>query len=176
MPATKRCHVLVSETICVYKILDQSTLSQFCFSLFHISMGKANNLSDFGKGQIVLAKRLGKSISKTPTLVVCSGYAVISTCQRWSPTGHTLIQQQGVGRPCLIDARGQCRLSHLQHQEGYITCNFSHGDGPNIAIHHMVLNMGLCGHSPIHVSMLTAVHRHQCIQWAHSRRHWTIND
>jgi len=40
-------------------------------------MGKRKNLSEFDKGQIVMARRLGQSISKTAALVgvfpVCSG-------------------------------------------------------------------------------------------------------
>ncbi|MBN3309347.1 CUX2 protein, partial [Amia calva] len=41
-------------------------------------MGKCKDLSDFDKGQIVMARRLGQSISKTAALVGCSWSAVCS--------------------------------------------------------------------------------------------------
>lgn len=40
-------------------------------------MGKCRNLSDFDKRQIVMARPLGQSISKTTRLVGCSQYAVV---------------------------------------------------------------------------------------------------
>ncbi|ROL46582.1 hypothetical protein DPX16_21766 [Anabarilius grahami] len=39
-------------------------------------MGKRKDLSEFDKGQIVMARRLGQSISKTAALVGCSRSAV----------------------------------------------------------------------------------------------------
>ncbi|XP_056401403.1 acidic leucine-rich nuclear phosphoprotein 32 family member E isoform X3 [Hyla sarda] len=56
-------------------------------------MGKRKDLSDltdFEKGQIVMAMRLGESISKTAGLVGCSRYAVVSTYQNWSEEGQPL--------------------------------------------------------------------------------------
>ncbi len=41
-------------------------------------MGKRKDLSEFDKGQIVMARRLGQSISKTAALVGCSQSAVVS--------------------------------------------------------------------------------------------------
>ena len=42
-------------------------------------MGRSKDLSDFDKGQIVMARRLGQSISETARLVRCSRSAVVST-------------------------------------------------------------------------------------------------
>ncbi|ROL46548.1 hypothetical protein DPX16_21732 [Anabarilius grahami] len=47
-------------------------------------MGKRKDLSEFDKGQIVMARRLGQSISKTSALVGCSRSAVVSIYQKWS--------------------------------------------------------------------------------------------
>nr|XP_055063695.1 fibroblast growth factor receptor 1-A-like isoform X2 [Misgurnus anguillicaudatus] len=61
--------------------------------------GKRKDLSDFDKGQIVMARRLGQSISKTAALVGCSQSAVVSTYQKWSKEGKEVEKQQGHGRP-----------------------------------------------------------------------------
>ncbi|ROL44269.1 Muscular LMNA-interacting protein [Anabarilius grahami] len=71
-------------------------------------MGKRKDLSEFDKGQIVMAKRLGQSISKTVALVGCSRSAVISIYQKCSKTVVNL--RQGHGRP---DARGERRLARV---------------------------------------------------------------
>lgn len=42
-------------------------------------MGKRKDVSDYGKGRIVTARRLGQSISKTAGIVGCLQYAVVST-------------------------------------------------------------------------------------------------
>ncbi|KAG9346225.1 hypothetical protein JZ751_008050 [Albula glossodonta] len=76
-------------------------------------MGKRKDLSDFDKGQIVMARRLGQSISKTAALVGCSRSAVVSTYQKWSKEGKAVNRRQGHGRPRLIDARGERRLARV---------------------------------------------------------------
>ncbi|ROI16577.1 hypothetical protein DPX16_22554 [Anabarilius grahami] len=50
-------------------------------------MGKRKDLSEFDKGQIVMARRLGQSISKTAALVGCSRSAVVSIYQKWFRKG-----------------------------------------------------------------------------------------
>ena len=50
-------------------------------------MGKRKDLSEFDKDQIVMARRLGQSISKTAALVGCSRSAVVSIYQKWSKEG-----------------------------------------------------------------------------------------
>ncbi|ROL41197.1 hypothetical protein DPX16_10349 [Anabarilius grahami] len=73
-------------------------------------MGKRKDLSEFDKSQIVMARRLGQSISKTAALVGCSRSAVVSIYQKWSKEGTVENRRQGHGRPRLIDARGERRL------------------------------------------------------------------
>ncbi|KAK3572367.1 hypothetical protein QTP86_032597 [Hemibagrus guttatus] len=46
-------------------------------------MGKRKGLSEFDKGQIVMARRLDQSISKTVALVGCSQSAVVSIYQKY---------------------------------------------------------------------------------------------
>ncbi|KAK3556915.1 hypothetical protein QTP70_022417 [Hemibagrus guttatus] len=50
-------------------------------------MDKRKDLSEFDKGQIVMARPLDQSISKTAALVGCSRSAVISIYQKWSREG-----------------------------------------------------------------------------------------
>lgn len=45
-------------------------------------MGKHKDLSNFDKGQIVMAGRSGQSISRTAGFVGCSRSAVVDTYQR----------------------------------------------------------------------------------------------
>ncbi|ROL51966.1 hypothetical protein DPX16_19485 [Anabarilius grahami] len=68
-------------------------------------MGKRKDLSKFDKGQIVMARRLGQSISKTAALVGCSRSAVVSIYQKWSKEGTVVNRRQGHGRPRIIDAQ-----------------------------------------------------------------------
>ncbi|ROL49674.1 hypothetical protein DPX16_16000 [Anabarilius grahami] len=68
-------------------------------------MGKRKDLIAFDKGQIVMARRLGQSISKTAALVGCSRSAVVSIYQKCSKKGTVVNQRQSHGRPRLIDAR-----------------------------------------------------------------------
>ncbi|MCI4384884.1 hypothetical protein PGIGA_G00043950 [Pangasianodon gigas] len=76
-------------------------------------MGKGKDLSDFDKGQIVMARRLGQSISKTAGLVGCSRYAVVSTYQKWSKEGQPVNQRESHGCPRLTDVCEERRLAHL---------------------------------------------------------------
>ncbi|ROL54188.1 hypothetical protein DPX16_10611 [Anabarilius grahami] len=74
-------------------------------------MSKCKDLSEFDKGQIVIARQLGQSISKTAALVGCSRSAVVSIYQKWSKEGTVMNRRQGHGRPRLIDACGERRLA-----------------------------------------------------------------
>ncbi len=56
-------------------------------------MGKSKDLSEFDKGQIVMAKP-GQSISKTAALVGCSWSAVVSIYQKWSKEGTVVKRRQ----------------------------------------------------------------------------------
>ncbi|ROI16550.1 hypothetical protein DPX16_2744 [Anabarilius grahami] len=66
-------------------------------------MGKRKDLREFDKGQIVMARRLGQSISKTAALVGCSRSAVVSIYQKRSKEGTVVNRRQGHVRPRLID-------------------------------------------------------------------------
>ncbi|KAK3536066.1 hypothetical protein QTP70_026467 [Hemibagrus guttatus] len=50
-------------------------------------MDKSKDLSEFDKGQIVMARPLDQNIFKTAALVGCSWSAVVSIYQKWSKEG-----------------------------------------------------------------------------------------
>ncbi|GBM23081.1 hypothetical protein AVEN_67049-1 [Araneus ventricosus] len=79
-------------------------------------MGKAADLSEFDRGQIVMARRLGTSITETARLVGCSRSAVVSIHAKWINDGDTSSRRQGVGRPRVIKEKGRRRLSRLVKQ------------------------------------------------------------
>ncbi|ROL50303.1 hypothetical protein DPX16_19107 [Anabarilius grahami] len=76
-------------------------------------MGKHKDLSEFDKGQIVMARQLGQSISKTAALVGCSRSAVVSIYQKWLKEGTVVNWRQGHGWPRLIDAHVERRLARV---------------------------------------------------------------
>ncbi|GBM69320.1 hypothetical protein AVEN_112659-1 [Araneus ventricosus] len=79
-------------------------------------MGKAADLSEFYRGQIVMARRLGTSITETARLVGCSRSAVVSIHAKWINDDDTSSRRQGVGRPRVIKEKGRRRLSRLVKQ------------------------------------------------------------
>lgn len=146
-------------------------------------MGKRKDLSDFDKGQIVMAKRLGQSNSQTAALVGCSRSAVIRTYQIWSKEGKPSNRRQGHGRPRLIDAQGEQRLALVVQSNAWatvaqITEKVNAGSDRKVSehtVHRSLLRMEQSGCSPVRVSMLAAAHVHsqKRIESAHEHQNWT---
>ncbi|TMZ23716.1 hypothetical protein EMF65_34440 [Klebsiella pneumoniae] len=144
-------------------------------------MGKRKDLSEFDKDQIVMAKRLGQSISKTAALVGCSRSAVVSIYQKWSKEGTVVNRRQGHGRPRLIDARGERRLacvvrSNRRATVAQIAQEVNAGSDRKVSeytVHHSLLHMGLHSCRPVRVPMLTPVHRRKHQQWTLEHQNWT---
>ncbi|CAL1266832.1 unnamed protein product [Larinioides sclopetarius] len=76
-------------------------------------MEKAADLSDFDRGQIVMSRRLGTSISETIRLVGCLRSTVVSTYAKWMNDGVTSSRRHGVGRPHAMKEKGHRRLSRM---------------------------------------------------------------
>ncbi|GFX24639.1 HTH_Tnp_Tc3_2 domain-containing protein [Trichonephila clavipes] len=79
-------------------------------------MGNAADLSNFDRGQIVVARRLGTSTSETARLVGCSRSTVVGTYARWMNDGETSSRRHGVGRLHAIKEKGHRRLSRMVKQ------------------------------------------------------------
>ncbi|GBN47204.1 hypothetical protein AVEN_173669-1 [Araneus ventricosus] len=79
-------------------------------------MGKVADLSEFDRGQIVMTRRLGTSITETARLVGCSRSAVISIHTKCINDGDTSSRRQCVSRTRVIKEKGRRRLSRLVKQ------------------------------------------------------------
>ncbi|GFV35873.1 uncharacterized protein TNCV_2866331 [Trichonephila clavipes] len=78
-------------------------------------MGNAADLSDFDRGQIVMARRLATSISETARLVCCSRSTVVSTHAKWLNDYETSSRRHGVKR--LHAIQEQKPLETVSHGE-----------------------------------------------------------
>ncbi|ROJ44626.1 Zinc transporter ZIP11 [Anabarilius grahami] len=144
-------------------------------------MGKRKDLSEFEKGQIVMARGLGQSISKTAALVGCSRSAVVSIYQKCSKEGTVVNRRQGHGRPRLIDARGERRLAHVvrfnrRATVAQIAQEVNAGSDRKVSeytVHHSLLCLGLHRCRPVRVPMLTPVHRRKSQQRTREHQNWT---
>uniref|UniRef100_A0A8P4G4M8 Transposable element Tcb1 transposase n=1 Tax=Dicentrarchus labrax TaxID=13489 RepID=A0A8P4G4M8_DICLA len=144
-------------------------------------MGKCKDLNDFVKGQIVMARLLGQSISETAALVGCSRSAVVSIYQKWSKEGKVVNRRQGQGRPRLIDARGERRLARVVQSNRRATVaqiaeKVNAGSDRKVSehtVHRSLLRIGLRRYRPVRVPMLTPVHCRERLQWALEHQNWT---
>uniref|UniRef100_A0A671YBG6 Tc1-like transposase DDE domain-containing protein n=1 Tax=Sparus aurata TaxID=8175 RepID=A0A671YBG6_SPAAU len=144
-------------------------------------MGKCKDLSDFNRGQIVMARRLGQSISETAGLVGCSRSAVVSTYQKWSKEGQPVNRRKGHGRPRLIDARGERRLarvvqSHSKATVAQIAERINAGSDRKVSeytVHRSLLRMGVRSRRPVRLPMLTTVLWRMRLKWALEHQNWT---
>ncbi|GBM65331.1 hypothetical protein AVEN_12097-1 [Araneus ventricosus] len=147
-------------------------------------MGKAADLSEFDRGQIVMARRLGTSITETARLVGCSRSAVVSIHAKWINDGDTSSRRQCVGRPRVIKETGRRRLSRLVKQNrrqivAQLTAQHNAGSSASVSEHTVqrtLLDMGLCSRRPTHVPLLTKRHRQLRLQWAREHRDWTMDE
>lgn len=146
-------------------------------------MGKAADLSDFDRGQIVMARRLGTSITETARLVGCSRSTVVSTYAKWMKDGETSSRRHGVGRPHAIQEKGRRRLSRMVKQNrsqtvAQLTAQYNAGPSGNVSEHTVqrtLLDMGLRSKRPTRVPLLTKRHRQLRLRWAREHRDWSMD-
>ncbi|GBM10097.1 hypothetical protein AVEN_92921-1 [Araneus ventricosus] len=147
-------------------------------------MGKAADLNEFDRGQIVMARRLGMSITEIARLVGCSRSAVVSIHAKWINDGDTSSRRQGVGRPRVIKEKGRQKLPHLVMQNrsrtvAQLTAQYNAGPSVSVSEHTVQrapLDMGLCSRRPTRVPLLTKRHRQLRLQWAREHRDWTMDE
>ncbi|GBM88008.1 hypothetical protein AVEN_185941-1 [Araneus ventricosus] len=114
-------------------------------------MGKAADLSEFDRGQIVMARRLETSITETARLVGCSRSAIVNIHAKWINDGDISSRCQGVGRSRVIKGKGRRRLSRLVKQNGrqtavQLTAQYNAGPSASVSEHTVqrtLLDMGL---------------------------------
>ncbi|ROL53769.1 Transposable element Tcb1 transposase [Anabarilius grahami] len=144
-------------------------------------MGKRKDLSEFDKGQIVMARRLGQSISKTAALVGCSRSAVVSIYQKCFKEGTVVNRRQGHGRPRLIDARGERRLARVVQSNrratvAQIAQEVNAGSDRKVSEYtvYTVYRIHSASHCrPVRAPMLTPDHHRKRQQWTREHQNWT---
>ncbi|GBN01329.1 hypothetical protein AVEN_24147-1 [Araneus ventricosus] len=147
-------------------------------------MGKAADISEFHRWQIVMARRLGTSITETARLEGCSRSAVVSTHAKWINEGDTSSRRQGVGRPRVIKEKGRWRLSRLVKQNrrqtvAQLTAHYNACPSASVSEHTVqwtLLYMGLCSRRPTRVPLLTKRHPQLRLQWAREHQDWTMDE
>ena len=77
-------------------------------------MGKAEKLSDFGRGQVIMIRMLGTSNSETLRLVDCSQSSAVIIHSKWINDGET--RRHGVGHSHVIKEKGHRSLLRLLKQ------------------------------------------------------------
>ncbi|GBL78668.1 hypothetical protein AVEN_65240-1 [Araneus ventricosus] len=135
-------------------------------------MGKAADLSEFDRGQIVMARRLGMNITETARLVGCSRSAVVSIHAKWINDGDTSSRRQGVGPPRVMKEKGRRILSRLAKQNrrqtvAQLTAQYNADPNASVSEHTVqrtLLDMGLCSRRPTRVPLLTKRHRQLRLQ------------
>ncbi|GBN42102.1 hypothetical protein AVEN_209180-1 [Araneus ventricosus] len=147
-------------------------------------MGKAAHLSEFDRGQIVMARRLETSITETARLIGCSRSAVVSIHAKWINDGDTSSRHQGFGRPRVIKEKGRQRLSSLIKQNlrqtvALLTAQYNADLSASVSEHTVQrtrLDMRLCSRRPTRMPLLTKRHRQLRLQWAREHRDWTMDE
>ncbi|KAF3698669.1 hypothetical protein EXN66_Car014356 [Channa argus] len=130
-------------------------------------MEDSEDLSDFDKGQIVMARQLGQSISQTAELVGCSQSAVVSIYKKWSKDGQPLNRQQCHGRLEVIPARAEQRVARSGRSHGKATTK-QIADNLNASFDEQQSENALLR------GILTPVHCQERLHWAHERQNWTM--
>ncbi|GFW86552.1 transposable element Tcb2 transposase [Trichonephila clavipes] len=146
-------------------------------------MGKAADLSDFDRGQIVMARRLGTSISETARVVGCLRSTVVSIYAKWMNDGETSNRRHGVGRPHAIKEKSHRRLSRMMKQNRshtvvQLTAQYNAGLSrtvPEHTVQRTLLDMGLRSKRPTPVPLLTKRHRQLRLRWAREHHDWSMD-
>ncbi|GBO09270.1 Transposable element Tc1 transposase [Araneus ventricosus] len=132
-------------------------------------MGKAADLSEFDRGQIVMARRLGTSITETARLVGCSRSVVVNIHTKWINYDDTSSRRQGVGRLRVIKGKGRRRLSLLVKQNrrqtvAQLTAQYNARPSASVSEH------------KVERTLLTKRHRQTLLQWVRKHRDWTMDE
>ncbi len=141
-------------------------------------MGKKWDLNDFERGMVVGARWAGLSISKTADLLGFSHTTISRIYREWAEKWKCL------GRKCLVDVRGQRRMSRLIRDDRkatvtQITTRYNQGMQNTISEHTTRRTLKQMGHSSRRthrVPLLSAKNRKRRLQFTQAHQNWTIED
>lgn len=147
-------------------------------------MATRRELTDFERGMLIGARRMGHSISEIVTEFNIPRSTVSRVCREYLNSGITSHHGQRSGRPQALNDRDQRRLSRLvivnrQATLREITAEMDVGRPTGVSVWTVRRNLALMGYSsrrPTRVLLLTAQHRQQRRSWARDHISWTIDD
>ncbi|KAK3536514.1 hypothetical protein QTP86_013837 [Hemibagrus guttatus] len=130
-------------------------------------MGKREDLSEFDKGQIVMARRLDQSISKTAALVGCSRSAVVSIYQKYplSPS-ECVVSDFSATRCKLVSTCWSCLAALAPVRK-----SFSPSDAvpasTGLCVHHVLASQGKCVTGMVPAWTVNQGMAHVCVSTGH---------
>ena len=144
-------------------------------------MGKKGYLNDFEHVMAVVPKGLDLSISEKTDLLGYSHLTISRVYKEWYEKEKKSSEQRFCGQKCLVDGRGQRKMSRLVGADtkatlSQITTHYNRGMRkriPDYTAHQILRQMGYSSRKPYLVPLLSAKNREMRQQFgqAHLKRH-----